>query len=111
MVGYTRSTWIHAGYSCESPVITLSQDIADCLYNGDRIDAIIIGFSKAFDLFPRYRLPTKIANSFVDSKAVPRVKEFLLVARRESDYESNYQRKVEYGFVYRKGTYWVHCCL
>ena len=36
-----------SGYSCESQVITVGQDIADSLDNGDRIDAIIIDFSKA----------------------------------------------------------------
>jgi hypothetical protein len=32
------------GYSCESQVITVYQDIADPLDNGSRIDAIIIDF-------------------------------------------------------------------
>jgi hypothetical protein len=48
------------GYSCESQVITVYQDIADSLDNGRRLDAIIIDFSKAFDLVPHYRLLTKI---------------------------------------------------
>jgi hypothetical protein len=51
------------GYSCESQVITVCQDIADSLDNGERIGAIIIDFSKAFDLVPHGRLLTKIANS------------------------------------------------
>jgi len=38
------------GYSCESQVITVCQDIADSMDNGDRIDAIVIDFSKASDL-------------------------------------------------------------
>ena len=56
------------------------QDIADCLDNGDRIDAItsIIDFSKAFDLVSHGRLLTKIANSGVDSRVVVWIKEFLL---------------------------------
>jgi len=33
------------GYSCESQVIAVCQDIADSLDNGYRIDAIIIDFS------------------------------------------------------------------
>jgi hypothetical protein len=51
------------GYSCESQVITVCQDIEDSLDNGERVDAIIIDFSKAFDLVPHGRLLTKIANS------------------------------------------------
>ena len=48
------------GYLCESQVITLCQVIADSLDNGDRIDAIIIDFSKAFDLVPHGRLLKKL---------------------------------------------------
>jgi len=48
------------GYSCESQVITVCQDIADSLDNGDKIDAVIVDFLKAFGLVPRGRLLTKI---------------------------------------------------
>jgi len=56
------------------------QDIADCLDNGDRIDAItsIIEFSEAFDLVPHGRLLTKIANSGVDSRVDIWIREYLL---------------------------------
>jgi hypothetical protein len=64
--------------SCESQVITVCQDIADSLDNRGRIDAIIINFSKAFDLVPHDRLLTKIAISGVDSRVVVWVREFLL---------------------------------
>jgi len=66
------------GYSCENEVITAYQDIADSLDNGDRVDAIIIDFLKAFDLVPHGRLLTKIANSGVDYRAVVWITEFLL---------------------------------
>jgi hypothetical protein len=66
------------GYSCESQVITVWQGIADSLDNGNRTDATIIDFSKAFDLVPHGRLLTKIANSGVDSRVVVWVREFLL---------------------------------
>jgi hypothetical protein len=51
------------GYSCESQVITVCQNIADSLDNEGRIDAVVINFSKAFDLVPHDRLLTKIAVS------------------------------------------------
>jgi len=57
-------------YSCESQVITICQDVADSLDKGDKIDAIIVEFSKAFDLVPYGRLLTKIANAGVDSTVV-----------------------------------------
>jgi hypothetical protein len=44
------------GYSCESQVIAVCQDIADSLNNGDKIDAIIDDFSIAIDLVPHGRL-------------------------------------------------------
>jgi hypothetical protein len=66
------------GYSCESQVITVYQDIADSLDNGRRIDATIIDFSKAFDLVPHDGLVTKIAASGVDSRVVIWIREFLL---------------------------------
>jgi len=46
--------------------------------NGDRIDALIVDFSKAFDLVPHGRLRNKIANSGVDSRVVVWIREFLL---------------------------------
>jgi hypothetical protein len=48
------------------------------LDNRDKIDAIIIDFSKVFDLVPDCRLLNKIANSGVDSKVVVWIWEFLL---------------------------------
>ena len=82
---WDKNDWLYKGqhgfrpgYSCESQVITVCQDLADSPDNGDRIDAIIIDFSKAFDLVPRGRLLTKFANSGVDYRVVVWIREFLL---------------------------------
>ena len=48
------------------------------MVNGDRIDAIVIHFSRAFDLVPHDRLLMKIANSGVVLRVVAWVREFLL---------------------------------
>jgi len=76
--GYLRQVWemngwlyegqycFRSGYSCKSHVVTGCQDIADSLDAGDRTGAIIIHFSKAFDLVPHDRLLTKIATAGVD---------------------------------------------
>jgi len=90
IASYVRQVWdkndwlyegqhgFRPGYSGESQVITVCQDIADSLDNGDKIDAIIGDFSKAFDLVPHGRLLTKFPNSVVDSRAVVWIREFLL---------------------------------
>ena len=77
---WNKNDWLYEGqhgfrpgYSCESRVITVCQDIADSLDNGDRIDAIIIDFRKLLIKFL-----TKIANSGVDSRVVVWIREFLL---------------------------------
>jgi hypothetical protein len=46
--------------------------------NGDRINAIVIDFLKAFDLVPHDRLLMKIAILGVDSGVVAWIREFLL---------------------------------
>jgi hypothetical protein len=43
-------------YSCDNQVITVCQDIADSLDDGNRIAAIIIDYSKALNLVPYDRL-------------------------------------------------------
>ena len=46
----------------------MCQNVADSLYEGVGIDAIIIDASKAFDLVPHDRLLMKLAASNVDSR-------------------------------------------
>jgi len=82
---WDKNDWLYEGqhefrpgYSCESQVITVCQDVADSLNNGDKIDAIVVDFSKAFDLVPQGRSLSKIANSVVDSRVVVWIREFLL---------------------------------
>jgi len=78
IAGYIRQLWgdsdwfyegqhgLKPGYSCESQIITVCQDISEVT----RLEAIIIDFSKAFDLVPHDRLLKKIAASDVDSRVV-----------------------------------------
>ena len=87
---YVRQVWdkngwlkegqhgFRTGYSYESQVIAVCQDIADSMDNGEKIDTIVIDFSKSFDLVPHDRLLMKIANSGVDSRVVAWVRAFLL---------------------------------
>ena len=63
------------GYSCKSQSVMICQDIADSLDEGVRTDAIIIDFSKAFDLVSHDRLLTKIVATRVDLRVVVWVKD------------------------------------
>ena len=90
IAGYLKQVWemsgwlyegqhgFRPGYSCESQVVTVCQDIADSLEEGVRTDAIIIDFSMAFSLVPHDRLLTKITATRVDLRVAVWVKEFLL---------------------------------
>jgi len=66
------------GYSCESDLVMVCQDITDSLDERVRTDAIIIDFPEACNLFPHYRLLTKIAATGVGFRVVVCVKELLL---------------------------------
>jgi hypothetical protein len=96
IAGYLRQVWdknyclygeqhgVRLGFSCESQIITVCEDIADCLDEAVGTDAIIIDFSKAFDLVPLDWLLTKLAASGVDSRVVVWVREFLVgLSRRQ----------------------------
>ena len=74
------------------------------LDNGDKIDALVVDFSKAFDLVLHGRLLTKIANSGVDSRVVVWIREFFR-SHAESGWEGNYLKKLEERQVYRKEAY------
>jgi hypothetical protein len=90
IAGYMRQVWENTdwlyegqhgfspGYSCESRIITVCQDISDSLDEATRLDAVIIEFSKAFDLVPHDHLLKKIADSGVDPRVVVWIREFLL---------------------------------
>jgi len=67
IAGYIRQVWddrdwlyegqhgFRPGYSCESQIITVCQDTSDSIDEVTRLDAIIIDFSKVFDLVPHDR--------------------------------------------------------
>ena len=90
IAGYLRQVWeisgwlyegqhgFRCGYSCESQVVTVCQDIADALNEGVRTGTIVIDFSKSFDLVPHDTLLTKIAETGLDLRIVLWVKEILL---------------------------------
>jgi hypothetical protein len=90
IASYLRQVWVkknwfyegqhgfRPGYSCESQVIKVCEDTAESLDKGYSIDAIIVDFSKSFDLVPHGRLLSKIENAGVDSRVFVCIREFLL---------------------------------
>jgi hypothetical protein len=90
IAGYTRQVWentdwlyegqhgFRPGYSCESQIITVCQDISDPLDEATRLDEVIIDFLKAFDLVPHDRLLKQIADSSVDPRVFVCIREFLI---------------------------------
>ena len=83
------------GYSCQSQIITICQDISDFIHEATRLDAIINDFSKAFDLLPHDRLLKRIAASVVDSRVVVWFREFLIDPSQTVRVGSIIQRKLE----------------
>ena len=75
---YESQHGFRPGYSCESQVVMVCQDIADSLDKSVRTGTIIIDFSESFDLVPHDRLLTKIMATRVDMRVVVWVNEFLL---------------------------------
>jgi hypothetical protein len=84
-----------SGYLCESQVTSACQVIADSLDNEAGLDAIIIDFSKAFDLVPHDWLLTKFAASGVELRVVVCLKEFLLGRTQRTRGEGHLSEKLE----------------
>ena len=109
ITGYIRQVWgdrewlyeghqgFRPGYSCESQIITVCQDISDCLDEAVRLDARIIDFSKAFDLVPHDRLLKKIAASGVDSRVVVWIMEFTIDRSQKVRVGRHYSEEVRVG--------------
>jgi hypothetical protein len=80
---WNKTDWLYGGqhgfsprYSCKTQVITVCLDMSDSLDEGVVIDAIIIDFSKAFDLVPHNWLLTKMTTTGVASRVFVWVSEF-----------------------------------
>jgi hypothetical protein len=90
IAGYIRQVWEDSdwlyegqygfipGYSCESQIITVCQHIADSLDEVVRLDAIIIGFSKVYNIVPHDRQLKKTAASGMNLSVVVWIREFLI---------------------------------
>jgi hypothetical protein len=88
IAGYMRQVWENSvclyqgkhgyrpGYSCESQIIAVSQDISESLDEATMPDAIIIILSKAFHRVPHDRLLKKLADTGVDPRIVVWIREF-----------------------------------
>jgi len=106
LAGYLKQVWeisgwlfkgqyrFRTGYSCESQVGTVYQDIADSLDEGFRTGARIIYVSKAFDLVPYDRLLMKTA-VIVDLRVVVWVMELLLGRPQRGRLDAHFLEEVK----------------
>ena len=85
----------------------MCRDIADYLDKVVGIHAIIIDFSKAFELVPHDRLLMKLAASCVDSRVIVWVREFLVGRTQRVRVGGQLSEEV---IVCRKGAFWAHYC-
>ena len=81
----------------------------DSLDEGVSIDAIIIDFSKGFNLVPHHQLFTKLAASGVDSRVVVWVREFLVGHTQRVRVGGQLSKEVKITSGVRNGALWAHC--
>jgi hypothetical protein len=75
---YEQQHGFRPGYSWESQIITVCQDISHSFDDATRLDVVIIDFSKGFDLVPHDRLLKKMGDPSVDPRIVVWIRESLL---------------------------------
>ena len=63
--------------SCESQLLTATNDFMNCFDNKGHIDAILLDFSKAFDSVPHQRLLRKLENMVVTGNVLEWIRSFL----------------------------------
>lgn len=66
-----------SGYSCETQLLTTSNDLYKNLEKGLQTDIIILDFSKAFDTCPHEELLYKLNNYGIDGKILRWLRTFL----------------------------------
>ena len=86
-------------HSCESQLLTVTDDFAKALNNGFQIDVEILDFSKAFDKVPHRRLLAKV-NSYGIKGNVLKWLESFLRSRYQQLFSWKYSRSGHSTLVY-----------
>ena len=66
-----------SGFSCETQLISLVEDISYAMDNGFQTDVILLDFSKAFDTVPHLRLLKKLEHYKIDSLVMNWIRSWL----------------------------------
>ena len=66
-----------SGFSCETQLILLVEDISYAMDNGFQTDVILLDFSKAFDTVPHLRLLKKLEHYKIDSLVMNWIRSWL----------------------------------
>jgi hypothetical protein len=72
-----RQLGFRRGFSCETQLLGLVEEIAGAIDDNSRIDAIFLDFAKAFDKVPHSNLIRKLDNIIDNKKLVNFVRSFL----------------------------------
>lgn len=64
-------------YSCESSITVFTQELAEYVDKGIQVDAILLDFSKAFDVVPHNRLIDKFSGMNLDHRVIRWIENFL----------------------------------
>ena len=84
-----------AGYSCESQLASLAQEISQAVDERDQIDVIFLDFKKAFDVVPHYQLCSKLANVGIDPSVFYWIQNFLFSRRQAVKVDENLSSFIE----------------
>ena len=74
---YNRQHGFRSGFSCETQLLGLTQDIAEAMDLREETDAIVIDFAKAFDKVPHDLLMAKIRRLNIDHRVIDWIQIFL----------------------------------
>ena len=67
-----------SGFSCQTQLISLVEDISHAMDNGFQTDVILLDFNKAFDTVPHIRLLNKLKNCKIDNLIMTWIKSWLI---------------------------------
>ncbi len=85
------TAWFRNGFSCESQIASLFQDIADEVDDSGRVDAVIVDFAKAFDVVPHDNWFINYCSQVLTPELSRGLMSFFEIENRKSELDNNFQ--------------------